>query len=161
MGRVCNDFRLNYPLSYHQRIQSCAFLLQGAKPSANTAILETKLGIEMAAIKNLFFFICSASHLTQNIDKKLPLSDIASAKGITVDDLLTEIETIVDSGTKINLSYLINEILEDCQIEELDEVLTESDEASFQELREEFDEDEYTDEELRMSRIQFISHMGN
>ena len=75
--------------------------------------------------------------------------------------MLTEIETIVDSGTKINLSYLINEILEDCQIEELDEVLTESDEASFQELREEFDEDEYTDEELRMSRIQFISHMGN
>ena len=100
-------------------------------------------------------------YIIQNIDKKLPLSDIASAKGITVDDLLTEIETIVDSGTKINLSYLINEILEDCQIEELDEVLTESDEASFQELREEFDEDEYTDEELRMSRIQFISHMGN
>jgi ATP-dependent DNA helicase RecQ len=100
-------------------------------------------------------------YIIQNIDKKLPLSDIASGKGITVDDLLTEIETIVDSGTKINLSYLINEILEDCQIEELDEVLTESDEASFQELREEFDEDEYTDEELRMSRIQFISHMGN
>ena len=100
-------------------------------------------------------------YIIQNIDKKLPLSDIASAKGITVDDLLTEIESIVDSGTKINLSYLINEILEDCQIEELDEVLTESDEASFQELREEFDEDEYTDEELRMSRIQFISHMGN
>jgi len=100
-------------------------------------------------------------YIIQNIDKKLPLSDIASAKGITVDDLLTEIETIVDSGTKINLSYLINEILEDYQIEELDEVLTESDEASFHELREEFDEDEYTDEELRISRIQFISHMGN
>ena len=83
-------------------------------------------------------------YIIQNIDKKLPLSDIASGKGITVDDLLTEIETIVDSGTKINLSYLINEILEDCQIEELDEVLTESDEASFQELREEFDEEFFT-----------------
>jgi ATP-dependent DNA helicase RecQ len=100
-------------------------------------------------------------YIIQNIDKKLPLSDIASAKGVSVDDLLTEIETIVDSGTKINLSYLINEILEDYQIEELDEVLTESEEASFQEMREEFDEDEYTDEELRMSRIQFISNMGN
>ena len=100
-------------------------------------------------------------YIIQNIDKKLPLSDIASGKGITVDDLLTEIETIVDSGTKINLSYLINEILEDCQLEELNEVLAESEEASFNELREEFDEDEYTDEELRMSRIQFISHMGN
>ena len=100
-------------------------------------------------------------YIIQNIDKKLPLSDIASGKGITVDDLLTEIETIVDSGTKINLSYLINEILEDYQLEELNEVLTESEEASFNELREEFDEDEYTDEELRMTRIQFISHMGN
>ena len=100
-------------------------------------------------------------YIIQNIDKKLPLSDIASGKGITVDDLLTEIETIVDSGTKINLSYLINELLEDYQLEELNEVLAESEEASFNELREEFDEDEYTDEELRMTRIQFISHMGN
>ena len=100
-------------------------------------------------------------YIIQNIDKKLPLYDIATAKGITVDDLLTEMETIVDSGTKINLSYLINEILEDYQLEELNEVLTESEEASFNELRVEFNEDEYTDEELRMTRIQFISNMGN
>jgi ATP-dependent DNA helicase RecQ len=100
-------------------------------------------------------------YIIQNIDKKLPLSDIASGKGITVDDLLTEIETIVDSGTKIDLSYLINEILEDYQLEELNEVLAESEEASFNELRKEFNEDEYTDEELRITRIQFISHMGN
>ena len=100
-------------------------------------------------------------YIIQNIDKKLPLSDIASAKGISVDELLTEIESIVDSGTKINLSYLINEMFEDCQIEELNEVLTESEEASFQELREKFDEDEFTDKELRIMRIQFISQMGN
>ncbi|MEC8853241.1 MAG: RecQ family ATP-dependent DNA helicase, partial [Bacteroidota bacterium] len=100
-------------------------------------------------------------YIIQNIDKKLPLSDIASAKGKTVDELLTEIESIVDSGTKINLSYLINEMFEDYQIEELNEVLTESEEASFQELREEFDEDEFTDKELRIMRIQFISQMGN
>ena len=100
-------------------------------------------------------------YIIQNIDKKLPLSDIASAKGKTVDELLTEIESIVDSGTKINLSYLINEMFEDDQIEELNEVLTESEEASFQELREEFDEDEFTDKELRIMRIQFISQMGN
>ena len=100
-------------------------------------------------------------YIIQNIDKKLPLSDIASAKGKTVDELLTEIESIVDSGTKINLSYLINEMFEDDQIEELNEVLTESEEASFQELRGEFDEDEFTDKELRIMRIQFISQMGN
>ncbi len=100
-------------------------------------------------------------YIIQNIDKKLPLSDIASAKGINVDKLLTEIETIVDSGTRINLSYLINNVFEDYQIEELNEVLAESEEASFEEIREEFDENDFTDEELRMIRIQFISQMGN
>jgi len=100
-------------------------------------------------------------YIIQNIDKKLPLSDIASAKGITVDELLTEIESIVDSGTKINLSYLINEMFEDYQIEEFEEVLTDSQEASFEELRAEFEEDEFTDEDLRTMRIQFISQMGN
>ena len=100
-------------------------------------------------------------YIIQNIDKKLPLADIASAKGKTVDELLTEIESIVDSGTRINLSYLINEMLEDYQVEELNEVLIESDEASLQELRKTFNEDEFTDEELRIMRIQFISQMGN
>ncbi len=100
-------------------------------------------------------------YIIQNIDKKLPLADIASAKGKTVDELLTEIESIVDSGTRINLSYLINEMFEDYQVEELNEVLIESDEASLQELRKTFNEDEFTDEELRIMRIQFISQMGN
>ena len=100
-------------------------------------------------------------YIIQNIDKKLPLSDIASAKGISVDELLTEIESIVDSGTKINLSYLINEMFENYQTEEINNILIESEEASFLELREEFDEDEFTDEELRIIRIQFISQIGN
>jgi len=100
-------------------------------------------------------------YIIQNIDKKIPLADIASAKGRTVDELLTEIESIVDSGTRINLSYLINESFEDYQIEEINNILIESEEASFLELREEFDEDEFTDEELRIIRIQFISQIGN
>jgi ATP-dependent DNA helicase RecQ len=100
-------------------------------------------------------------YIIQNIDKKLPLSDIASAKRITVDELLSEMESIVDSGTKLNLSYLINETFEDYQVEELNQVLAESKEASFDELRDEFHEDEFTDEELRVMRIQFISEIGN
>ena len=100
-------------------------------------------------------------YIIQNIDKKIPLADISSAKGKTVDELLTEIESIVDSGTRINLSYLINEMFEDYQIEEINKILIESEEASFLELRKEFDEDEFTDEELRIIRIQFISQIGN
>ena len=100
-------------------------------------------------------------YIIQNIDKKIPLADIASAKGRTVDELLTEIESIVDSGTRINLSYLINEMFENYQTEEINNILIESEEASFLELREEFNEDEFTDEELRIIRIQFISQIGN
>ena len=100
-------------------------------------------------------------YIIQNIDKKIPLADIASAKGKTVDELLTEIESIVDSGTRINLSYLINEMFENYQTEEINNILLESEEASLLELREEFDEDEFTDEELRIVRIQFISQIGN
>jgi len=100
-------------------------------------------------------------YIIQNIDKKLPLNDIASAKGKTVDELLSEIESIVDSGTKINLSYLLEEMFEDYQTDELNDFLSESEEASFIELRQEFGEDEYSDEELRIMRIQFISQMGN
>ena len=71
MSKLCNNFRLSHPLSHHQRTDSNTFLLPEAKPSANTAILEARLGIDIAAIKNLIFFTYSASHLIQNIDKKL------------------------------------------------------------------------------------------
>ena len=53
MGRVCNDFRLNYPLSHHQRIHSNIFVLQGAKPSANTALVMAYTGLDLSDAVNL------------------------------------------------------------------------------------------------------------
>lgn len=100
-------------------------------------------------------------YIIQSIDRKLPVDDIASAKGMKVDELLTEIETIVESGTRVNLNYYIQDILDDYQEEELDEFFRESEEASFEEARIEFEEDEYTDEELRLYRIKFISEVAN
>ena len=100
-------------------------------------------------------------YIIQSIDRKLSLEDIASAKGLNVDDLITEIETIVESGTKINLNYYLDDILDEYQEEELEDFFRTSEEASFEEARNEFDEDEYTDEELRLFRIKFISDVAN
>ncbi|MBF90812.1 MAG: DNA helicase RecQ [Flavobacteriales bacterium] len=100
-------------------------------------------------------------YIIQSIDRKLPIDDIASAKGLKVEELLTEIETIVESGTRVDLNYYIQDILDEHQEEELDEFFRESEEGSFEEARAEFEEDEYTDEELRLFRIKFISEVAN
>ena len=78
-----------------------------------------------------------------------------------VDELLTEIETIVESGTRVDLNYYIEDILDDYQEEELEEFFRDSEEGSFNEARAEFEEDEYSDEELRLFRIKFISEVAN
>ena len=100
-------------------------------------------------------------YIIQSIDRKLPIDDIASAKGMKVDELLTEIETIVESGTRVDLNYYIQDILDEYQEKELEEFFKESEEGSFEEARTEFEEDEYTDEELRLFRIKFISEVAN
>lgn len=100
-------------------------------------------------------------YIIQSIDRKLSIEDIASAKGLTVEDLITEIETIVESGTKINLNYYLDDIIDEYQEEELVDFFKNSEEATFDEARSEFEEDEYTDEELRLFRIKFISDVAN
>ncbi len=100
-------------------------------------------------------------YIIQSIDRKLSIEDIASAKGLTVEDLITEIETIVESGTKINLNYYLDEIIDEYQEEELIDFFKNSKEGTFDEARSEFEEDEYTDEELRLFRIKFISDVAN
>ena len=100
-------------------------------------------------------------YIIQSIDRKLPIEDIASARGLNVDELLTEIETIVESGTRVDLNYYIQDVLDDYQEEELDDFFRDSEEGTFVEARAEFEEDEYTDEELRLFRIKFISEVAN
>ena len=100
-------------------------------------------------------------YIIQSIDRKLSIEDIASAKGLIVEELIKEIETIVESGTKINLNYYIDEIIDEYQQDELSEFFKNSEFATFDEARTEFVEDEYTDEELRLYRIKFISDVAN
>ena len=99
-------------------------------------------------------------YIIQNIDRKLSLEDIASAKGLNMDLLLKEMEQIVYSGTKLNIKYWIDEILDDDQQEEIFEYFMESESDKIEDAMKEFD-GEYDFEELRLMRIKFISEVAN
>ena len=101
-------------------------------------------------------------YIIHNIDRKLPLEDIAQAKNLTVPELLTEIEHIVASGTKIDINYYIEEIVDEYHQEEIFEYFREDASSdSIEDAIKELGEDEYTEEEIRMMRIKFMSEFGN
>ncbi len=99
-------------------------------------------------------------YIIQNIDRKLPLDDIASSKGMSMEDFIKEMEVIVFSGTKLNIDYWLEDILDEDQQEEIHEYFMESETDSIKDAIEEFDGD-YDDEELRLYRIKFISEVAN
>ncbi len=99
-------------------------------------------------------------YVIQNVDRKLPLDDIASAKGLEIPELIREMEQIVYSGTKLNISYWIDEVLDEDQQEELHEYFLEAESDKISDAIDEFDGD-YEDEELRLYRIKFISEVAN
>ena len=99
-------------------------------------------------------------YIIQNIDRKLPLDDIASSKGMSMEDFIKEMEAIVYSGTKLNINYWIDDILDEDQQEEIHDYFMESKTDSIDAAIKEFDGD-YEDEELRLYRIKFISEVAN
>lgn len=99
-------------------------------------------------------------YIIQNVDRKLPLDDIASAKGLELGELVKEMEQIVFSGTKLNLGYWIDEILDEDQQEEIHEYFLDAETDDIEEALKEF-EGEYEDEELRLYRLKFMSEVAN
>lgn len=100
-------------------------------------------------------------YIIQSTDRKLPLEDIASAKGLTMAKLISEIENIVYSGTKVNINYYLDDLLdEDQQDEILDYFKEDAETDAIEEALEEFDGD-YEEEELRLMRIKFMSDFAN
>ncbi|RDI58302.1 DNA helicase RecQ [Flavobacterium glaciei] len=99
-------------------------------------------------------------YIIQNIDRKLSLDDIASAKGLNMDTLIKEMEQIVYSGTKLNIKYWIDDMLDDDQQEEIHDYFMESESDNIENALKEFDGD-YDIDELRLMRIKFISEVAN
>jgi ATP-dependent DNA helicase RecQ len=99
-------------------------------------------------------------YLIQSVDRKLPLEDIASAKGMNMEKLVTEMETIVFAGTKLNIDYCMEDLFDEDQIEELYDYFIEADSDSIKQALEEFDGD-FDEEELRLYRLKFMSEIAN
>lgn len=100
-------------------------------------------------------------YIIQNIDRKLSLEDIAYAKNMTISELLTEVERIVSSGTKLDISYYVNEYVDPYHQEEIYEYFSEAESDSISDAIEALGEDEFSEEEIRLMRIKFMSDIGN
>ena len=98
--------------------------------------------------------------LIQNIDKKIPLDELSESRGIEFNILLSELESIVFSGTKLDIDYYVDDILDDEQQEELNEYFLESESEDIKFALEEFDK-QYDEDELRIYRIKFINDVSN
>lgn len=100
-------------------------------------------------------------YIIQNIDRKISLEDLAFAKSMTISELLTEVERIVSSGTKLDLNYYVNEYVDPYHQEEIYDYFREAESDSIQDALTELGEDEYTEDEIRLMRIKFMSDLGN
>jgi ATP-dependent DNA helicase RecQ len=99
--------------------------------------------------------------IIQSIDRKISFDDIANSQGVEVKDIITEVEAIVNSGTRLNIDYYINDVLDEDHQDEIFEYFRESETDSIDDAIQELGEDEYSEEDIRLMRIKFISDLGN
>jgi ATP-dependent DNA helicase RecQ len=98
--------------------------------------------------------------IVQSIDRKIALDDIATAKSMEFSELLTEIESIVYSGTRINIDYFLNDVMDEDHINDIYDYFKESETDDLEQAIDELGSD-YTEEEIRLVRIKFLSEMAN
>ena len=100
-------------------------------------------------------------YLIQNIDRKISLDDMAEAKGIPLGDIITELESIVASGTKIDLNYYLNEVIDADRQQDVFDYFRTAESDSAEDALMELGENDYTIDEIRMMRVKFMSELGN
>lgn len=100
-------------------------------------------------------------YIIQNIDRKISLEDMARSKGLQLGEMISEIESIVASGTRIDIQYYINEVIDQDRQEEVFDYFRSAESDSVQDAIQELGEDEYTVDEIRLMRIKFMSELGN
>jgi ATP-dependent DNA helicase RecQ len=100
-------------------------------------------------------------YIIQNIDRKISLEDMADAKGLKLGEMIGEIETIVASGTRIDIQYYINEVIDEERQDEVFEYFRTAESDSVMDALKELGEDDYTEDEIRLMRIKFMSELGN
>jgi ATP-dependent DNA helicase RecQ len=99
--------------------------------------------------------------IIQNVDKKIPLETIAKNKDLQIHELLEEMETIVASGTKLNLNYAINDMVDEYEQEEIIDYFKSCETSSLQVAQEELADSNFNWEQLKLMRIKFLCEFGN
>jgi len=99
--------------------------------------------------------------IIQSIDRKLSFDDIANSKGVEVKDVIAEVEAIVNSGTKLNIDYYVDEVLDEEHQEEVFDYFKVAENDSIEKALEVLGEDEYSEDDIRLMRIKFLSDLGN
>ena len=99
--------------------------------------------------------------IIQSIDRRVSLEEIAKMKNLSIPELISEIESIISSGTKVNISYYIDEVIDETHQEEIYAYFSEAESDSIQKALEELGEDEYTEEEIRLMHIKFMNEVAN
>lgn len=99
--------------------------------------------------------------IIQGIDRKIALTELAESKGLSMAELIKELEAIVYSGTKVNIDYFLNDIMDDDHIDEIFEYFKDAETDEIHVALEELGEDEYSEDDVRLVRIKFISELGN
>jgi ATP-dependent DNA helicase RecQ len=98
--------------------------------------------------------------IIQSIDRQVALDDIATSQGLEFEELLNEVEAIVYSGTKLNIDYFLDEVMDEDHIDDIYDYFHESETDSLDAAQEELGPD-YTEDEIRLVRIKFLSEMAN
>ncbi len=100
-------------------------------------------------------------YIIQSLDKKLSINDIANAKALSTDQLLTEMEEIVEAGNRLNLDHIILDMIDEEERSDVHDFFKNTEKFSFDEARIEYDEEIFNDDEIRLLRIDFISQVAN
>ena len=162
------DMAINYPCSLDE-LKNIIGVGHGKAIKFGQPFVDIiKKYVEQNSIERPLDFIVKSTvnksglkvHIIQSIDRKISIDTIAEAKGKSIDEIIDEIEAIVFSGTKININYFIDEMLEEDQQDEVFEYFQEAESDSIESALEEFD-GEYEEEELRLMRIKFLSELAN
>ena len=164
-----SDMSLQYPISYEE-LQKIQGVGQGkAKRYGKEFIELIKKYVEENEIERpqdlVVRTVPNKSKLKvsiiQSIDRKISFDDIADSQGIEIKDVLSEVEAIVNSGTKLNIDYYIDSVLDEEHQEEVFDYFREAHSDSIESALAELGEDEYSEEDIRLVRIKFMSDLGN
>jgi ATP-dependent DNA helicase RecQ len=164
-----SDMSIQYPTSIEE-LQNIVGVGQGKAQRYGSPFVELikkyvkEKGIERAqdfVVRSVANKSINKVYIIKNIDRKLPLNEIAAAKDMEMNDLLSEIEVIVNSGTKLNIDYYLFSVMDEDQVDDIFLYFKEDAESdSMEKALEELGSD-YEEEEIRMVRIKFLSEMGN